>query len=169
MIQYRSCIVMQEKKRILTQMKRINADFFKMVGGKTMEKKEIWQYVSPGKTYKNTIYEIETGILFSVPEGHPDEKGLQEGIDFYNQYKEKTGKGINWMANFSDLGKIRSDMRIRIFNWAENYNPFNKIAIIQPDFFIRSFIQLYSSVLYKKKNIKFFKTEEEAIVWLRMD
>lgn len=117
---------------------------------------------------KNRLYLGEDDILYGIADGDIDEeiavKIKEVVLNFANSGKYK-GERLNTLVDVNKAGKHSSKAR-KIWIELSEHEKAGKIAYYGMHPVARVFVSFIMGIS-KKKDLRFFKTKEEALEWLK--
>ncbi|MBC8357767.1 MAG: STAS/SEC14 domain-containing protein [Candidatus Aminicenantes bacterium] len=161
----KTCVFSRQKKRLLLGLKsetHINAN-----GRVKMEEKVEVKHVSEREIWveKHRVYLGEDNILYLTPVGESDEKiaiAMKEAI--FKLINMVEGK-VNCCVDFNKVGKQSPESR-KIGKEHSEHEKTGKMAIFGTHAVARVIASFIMGVS-RKKNLRFFRTKEEALAWLK--
>lgn len=113
---------------------------------------------------KNRIYLDDDNILYITIVGELNEKIALEVKEVISKLEDVPGRKRNIIVDINKAGKISSDAR-KIFKELIEDGKTERIAIFGAHPVARV-IAAFGIGLSQKKDLRFFKTKEEALAWL---
>ena len=118
----------------------------------------------------NKIYLGEDNILYGIAEGDIDDEmalKINEVVLHFANHGKYEGDRLNTLVDVNKAGKHSSKAR-KIWGELAEHEKAGKIAYfgLHP---VARILAAFIMGVSKKKDLRFFKTKEEAITWLKQD
>ncbi len=114
----------------------------------------------------NRMFHDEDNIIHDILVGDIDEESARSRIDAMKEFANTVDGKIKLLADCNKCGKPSSKARKIVKEVTENYDKLGKHAIVG----VNPIARIIGSFILratKKKDIRFFKTKEKALAWLR--
>jgi len=125
-----------------------------------MEKKEREIWVGESRTYLG-----EDNIIYVTAAGSPDEKTAIANKEAIIKLASMVEGKVNVLLDVTAVGKQSLEAR-KVWKEYNEYEKFGKLALVG----LHPVAQVVASFVMgacKKKDMRFFKTKQEALVWLK--
>jgi hypothetical protein len=116
---------------------------------------------------KNRIYLDEDNIIYAIIDGEIDEKTAIMGKESSIKLLDMTEGQVNVIMDLNNARKPSFNAR-KTFSGMSEHKKIKKIALIG----LHPVAKLLASFFMgkvKKKNMRFFKTKEDALAWIKDD
>ncbi len=130
------------------------------------DQKEIWSDQYTDKENYIKVFKRIDGILIIQAKGIIDEEKLYRVYEYFQEYVKNTNTKIRLLTVNTKLNTISPNAKKVTIKFTDKDSPISKIATIEDNFFLRSFIKLYSLIITGNTKVNSFKTKEKAINWL---
>ena len=114
---------------------------------------------------ENRIYLGEDNILYFVNNGEIDEKLALESCDAMLKLRNLGEEPVHFLIDLNKGGKTSAKARKILQNFTQN-NVHGKLALYGVNPIARVLASFFMGIT-KKTDMRFFKTREEALVWLK--
>lgn len=114
---------------------------------------------------ENRIYLGEDNILYFINVGEIDEKTAQEGVEAMAKAASMGEGTVNYFIDLNKAGKTTPEARRILKEYTEKYVK-GKLAFwgLHP---VARVLASFFMGITRKENMRFFKTKEEALAWLK--
>jgi|WetSurMetagenome_2_1015567.scaffolds.fasta_scaffold46694_3 hypothetical protein len=129
------------------------------------------------KTGRSTVHEIDfwvganktmlidENIIYVVAYGPQDVNQANAHIDAHKKFVGLAKGPVNYMIDLNNAGKSTAEAR-KVWKYLSEREDTYKVALVgnHP---VARVLAHFVMVVVQKNNLRFFKTEEEAILWLK--
>ena len=130
------------------------------------EPQDKMEYINPNTKFKTEWELTPEGIISQKHFGFQDLDDSIKMMEIWESYYKKTGKKIFMILDVSGLDKSTPEANKYLNKLVlGSGSPFEKLAIVGGNFFIRTMANMYSKIA--KTPMKLFKTEAEAMKWIK--
>ena len=114
---------------------------------------------------ENQLYLGEDNIIYVIRVGEADEEIATDITNTGLKLADLVNGKVKILADLNKAGKSSSDAR-KIYQKHLKHNKFDKVALygLHP---VARVIATFGMGITKKKDVRFFKTKEEALLWLK--
>ena len=130
----------------------------KPVENKQVSEREIW-------VGESRYYLGEDNILYLTVVGEQDEKTILAALEYHNKFKNMVAGKMKMLIDINKAGQVSSGAR-KITKQTFEDEKVGKVAFCgtHP---VERVIASFAMGVTRKKDMRFFKTREEALAWLK--